>query len=115
MVAAFHAYARFVTVEDDELPVMKFLEARLYWRRDLVDKSIPLFVEILRKHRSSETAAPAADLLLDTLLRLKRGGDVRKWASWILANEKKFEVHEELLKRAQKLVKGTRRKSEGSR
>ncbi|MBA3457014.1 MAG: hypothetical protein H0T42_28255, partial [Deltaproteobacteria bacterium] len=72
MLAAFDIYINYIKdVKDDELVGMKFLKANIYRRYNQFDKAIPLFMEIIDKHRQHETAEYSANLLLDTYNRTK--------------------------------------------
>ena len=67
MLAAFDIYINYIKdPKDDELVGMKFLKANIYRRYNHFDKAIPLFMDILDKHRSHESAEYSANLLLDT-------------------------------------------------
>ena len=70
MLAAFDIYINYIKdPKDDELVGMKFLKANIYRRYNHFDKAIPLFEDILDKHREHETAEYSANLLLDTYNR----------------------------------------------
>ncbi len=72
MLAAFDIYINYIKdVKDDELVGMKFLKANIYRRYNQFDKAIPLFMDIIDKHREHETAEYSANLLLDTYNRTK--------------------------------------------
>ncbi len=73
MLAAFDIYITYIKdPKDDELVGMKFLKANIYRRYNQFDKAIPLFEEIIDKHREHETAEYAANLLLDTYNRTQK-------------------------------------------
>ena len=66
LLDAFRRYIEVVHEPDpDELVHMKFLEANTYRRYHHYAKAIPLFEELLARHRSHELAEAAANLLLD--------------------------------------------------
>jgi tetratricopeptide (TPR) repeat protein len=70
MLAAFDIYINYIKdPKDDELVGMKFLKANIYRRYNQFDKAIPLFMDIIDKHREHETAEYSANLLLDTYNR----------------------------------------------
>jgi len=70
MLAAFDIYINYIKdPKDDELVGMKFLKANIYRRYNHFDKAIPLFMDIIEKHREHETAEYSANLLLDTYNR----------------------------------------------
>ncbi|NJM90758.1 MAG: tetratricopeptide repeat protein [Myxococcales bacterium] len=90
MLAAFDIYINYVKdPKDDELVGMKFLKANIYRRYNDFDSALPIFEEILEKHRDHETAEYAANLLLDSYNRLKRYDDMLAVATK-LDNDKKF-------------------------
>ena len=67
MLAAFDIYINYIKdPKDDELVGMKFLKANIYRRYNHFDKAIPLFEDIIAKHREHETAEYSANLLLNT-------------------------------------------------
>jgi tetratricopeptide (TPR) repeat protein len=73
MLAAFDIYINYIKdPKDDELVGMKFLKANIYRRYNQFDKAIPLFEDILDKHREHETAEYSANLLLDTYNRTQK-------------------------------------------
>ena len=73
MLAAFDIYINYIKdPKDDELVGMKFLKANIYRRYNHFDKAIPLFEDILDKHREHETAEYSANLLLDTYNRMQK-------------------------------------------
>ena len=77
MLAAFDIYINYIKdPKDDELVGMKFLKANIYRRYNHCDEALPLFQEILDKHREHETAEYAANLLLDSYNRLQRYDDM---------------------------------------
>jgi tetratricopeptide (TPR) repeat protein len=70
MLAAFDIYINYIKdPKDDELVGMKFLKANIYRRYNHFDQAIPLFLDIIEKHREHETAEYSANLLLDTYNR----------------------------------------------
>ncbi|MDB4962045.1 MAG: Tetratricopeptide repeat protein [Myxococcales bacterium] len=73
MLAAFDIYINYIKdPKDDELVGMKFLKANIYRRYNQFDKAIPLFMDIIDKHREHETAEYSANLLLDTYNRTQK-------------------------------------------
>lgn len=90
MLAAFDIYIDYVKdPKDDELVGMKFLKANIYRRYNDFDKALPIFEEILEKHRDHETAEYAANLLLDSYNRMKRYDEMLAVATK-LDGDKKF-------------------------
>jgi tetratricopeptide (TPR) repeat protein len=90
MLAAFDIYINYIKdPKDDELVGMKFLKANIYRRYNHFDQAIPLFMDILDKHRTHETAEYSANLLLDTYNRLQRYEEMLKLVDK-LDGDKKF-------------------------
>lgn len=90
MLAAFDVYINYVKdPKDDELVGMKFLKANIYRRYNHFDKALPIFEEILDKHRQHETAEYAANLLLDAYNRMQRYDEMVALANK-LDQDKKF-------------------------
>lgn len=97
MISAFDVYIKYIKdPSDDELVMMKFLKARIFWRYDRLDESMPLFYDIVEKHPDHETAGWAANILLDNLNRLKKYSELTKLAKTLLANKKFMADKEEL-------------------
>ncbi len=97
MIAAFDIYIKYVkNPKDDELVMMKFLKARIYWRYNHLAKAVPLFGDIVKTHPDHETALYAANLLLDTLNRGQMYGKMLKWVDYMLSKKKWLEDKEEL-------------------
>ncbi|MBL4636221.1 MAG: tetratricopeptide repeat protein, partial [Kofleriaceae bacterium] len=97
MIAAFDVYIKYIKdPSDDELVMMKFLKARIFWRADRLDDSMPLFYDIVEKHPEHETAGWAANILLDNLNRLQKYAELTKLAKSMLANKKFMEDKDEL-------------------
>ncbi len=73
MIAAFDLYITHVKdPRDDELIRIKFAKGNVYRRHDHHDRAIPLFNELLAKHRTHEVAEVTAQLLLDSYNRMHR-------------------------------------------
>lgn len=90
MLAAFDIYINYIKdPKDDDLVSMKFVKANTYRRYNHFDQAIPIFNEILDKHRSHETAEYSAQLLLDSYNRLQRYDDMLALADK-LDGDKKF-------------------------
>lgn len=90
MLSAFDVYINYVKdPKDDELVGMKFLKANIYRRYNHFDKALPIFEEILDKHREHETAEYAANLLLDAYNRMQRYDEMVTLANK-LDQDKKF-------------------------
>jgi tetratricopeptide (TPR) repeat protein len=90
MLAAFDIYINYVKdPKDDELVGMMFLKANIYRRYNDFDSALPIFEEILDKHRDHETAEYAANLLLDSYNRMQRYDEMLAVATK-LDEDKKF-------------------------
>ncbi len=100
MIGAFDLYIKYIKdPSDDELVMMKFLKARIYWRYDRLEESLPLFYEIVEKHSQHETALYSANILLDSLIRLKKYDDMNQMVQKLLKNEKFLADKDELKER----------------
>jgi tetratricopeptide (TPR) repeat protein len=90
MLAAFDIYINYVKdPKDEELVGMMFLKANIYRRYNDFDSALPIFEEILDKHRDHETAEYAANLLLDSYNRMQRYDEMLAVATK-LDEDKKF-------------------------
>jgi tetratricopeptide (TPR) repeat protein len=97
MLAAFDIYIQYIKdPKDDELVGMKFLKANMYRRYNQFDVAIPLFIEILDKHKDHETAEYAANLLLDTYNRQQNYGELLKLADRLAKDSKFLEGRDDL-------------------
>ena len=111
MLAAFDIYINYIKdPKDDELVGMKFLKANIYRRYNQWDKALPLFQEILDKHREHETAEYAANLLLDSYNRLGRYDDMLALADKLTKDPKFLEGKEDLSATLKKLKAQSMRK-----
>jgi tetratricopeptide (TPR) repeat protein len=75
---------------------MKFLKANIYRRYNHFDKALPIFHDILDKHRFHETAEYSANLLLDSYNRAQRYDDMLALADKLEGDKKFLEGKEEL-------------------
>jgi tetratricopeptide (TPR) repeat protein len=99
MLAAFDIYINYVKdPKDDELVGMKFLKANIYRRYNDFDKALPIFEEILDKHRDHETAEYAANLLLDSYNRMQRYDEMLAVATKLDGDKKFLEGKDQLRK-----------------
>jgi len=108
MMAAFDVYIKYVKdPADEELVVIKFLKARIYWRYKHFEEAVPLFQDLLKNHRKHETAEFAVNLLLDSLARSGKFDELiamvdellsPKWADYLEDHEDQ-RARLELLKR----------------
>jgi tetratricopeptide (TPR) repeat protein len=64
LIRVLDVAARFET-SADEVASLAFLRANVWRRYDHFDKAIPIFLDILEKHRTHEVAELAANLVLD--------------------------------------------------
>jgi tetratricopeptide (TPR) repeat protein len=97
MLAAFDIYINYIKdPKDDELVGMKFLKANIYRRYNHFDKAIPLFMDILDKHRQHETAEFAANLLLDTYNRLQKYDEMLAMVDKLEGDKKFLDGKDEL-------------------
>ena len=65
-MAAFDVYINYIKdPKDPDLVGMKFMKANIYRRYNHYDEAIPIFLEILDKHPTHETALFSANSLLD--------------------------------------------------
>ncbi len=112
MIEAFDIYINYVKdPKDDELVMMKFLKARIYWRYNHYDKAIPLFEDVVENHLDHETGEYSANLLLDTLNRTQRYDDMLKWVSFLIKRKDFLEDKEDLAERLTALQRQSMRKS----
>jgi DNA-3-methyladenine glycosylase len=111
MLAAFDIYIAYIKdPKDDELVGMKFLKANIYRRYNQWDKALPLFNEILDKHREHETAEYAANLLLDSYNRLGKFDEMLALADKLNKDPKFLEGKEDLAAVLKKLKAQSMRK-----
>jgi tetratricopeptide (TPR) repeat protein len=97
MLAAFDIYINYIKdPKDDELVGMKFLKANLYRRYNHFDKAIPIFEDILAKHRDHETAEFSANLLLDTYNRMQKYDEMLALADKLNGDKKFLEGKDDL-------------------
>lgn len=90
MIEAFDIYINYIKdPKDDELVMMKFLKARIYWRYNHFDEALPHFADIVEKHLDHETGVYSVNLLLDTLNRGQKYDEMIRWVD-ILIEKKKF-------------------------
>ncbi len=97
MLAAFTTYIKYAS--GDELVMMKFLRARVFWRRNRLQESLPFFYEIVQKHPMHETARAASHILIDSLIRLKKYEAMNKQVQQLLKNKKLMEEQPRLVTR----------------
>jgi TolA-binding protein len=111
MLAAFDVYIKYIKdPKDDELVGMKFLKANMYRRYNHWDEALPLFHEILDKHREHETAEYAANLLLDSYNRLQRYDDMLALADKLAKDPKFLEGKDDLAATLKKIKAQSMRK-----
>lgn len=111
MVDAFDIYITYVKdPKDEELVMMKFLKARLYWRYNQFDKAVPLFEEIVKEHQKHETAEFSINLLLDTFNRTKDYKKMIWWVNYLLEKQSHLKEKEDLWARLNQLKRQAMRK-----
>lgn len=112
MVEAFDIYIEYIKdPKDDELVMMKFLKARIYWRYNHFDKALPLFEDIVINHLEHETGEFSVNLLLDTMIRAQRYDDMVKWVDILLEKKEYLEDKEDLAERLDTLKQKSLRKA----
>ena len=84
---AFAIYERGIT-DRDELARTKFLHATLYRRHGDHAQAVGVLTELLAKFREHETAELAANLTLDSLIRMQRFDDVLALVDQLAADAK---------------------------
>lgn len=111
MMAAFDVYIKYVNdPQDEELIVIKFLKARIYWRYKHYDEAIPLFEEILKKWPEHEVAEFSANLLLDSLAAAQKYDELVAWVDKLLGMQKFLEDKEDMRGRLETLKRQNMRK-----
>lgn len=117
MIEAFDVYIDYIKdPKDEELVMMKFLKARIYWQHNHFDEAIPLFEDIVEKHLSHETSEYSINLLLDTLNRTKKYSKMIKLVDQLLNPDNKafvkyLEDREDLAARLETLKRQSLRKA----
>ena len=112
MIDAFDVYIDYIKdPADEELVMMKFLKARIYWRYDHLDEAIPLFTEIVEKHPQHETAEYSINILLDSLIRMKKYDEMNTLVVKVLKDEKFLEDKDELAERLMDIKAKSMRKA----
>src|SRR5690606_31344513 len=100
MIEAFDIYIDNIkNPKDDELVEMKFYKGQIYWRHDHLDKALPLLEDIVDQHPEHETAEYSANMILDSLIRLKRYDKLLAWATKMMENKKFLEDKDGLRER----------------
>ena len=112
MLAAFDIYINYIKdPKDDELVGMKFLKANIYRRYNHYEKAIPLFEDILAKHKEHETAEFSANLLLDTYNRTQKFDAMLALVDRLSKDPKFLEGKDELKERLARLQAQAMRKN----
>jgi TolA-binding protein len=97
MMAAFDVYINYIKdPKDEDLVGMKFLKANIYRRYNHFNEAIPIFQEILTKHRQHETALYAANIMLDNYIIHEEYDKLLALANELAADKKFLEGREEL-------------------
>ncbi len=112
MLAAFDVYIDYIKdPKDEELVMMKFLKARIFWRHNHFDEAIPLFQDIIEHNINHETAEFSVNLLLDTYNRTHKYDEMIHWVD-ILQKKKQFlEDKPDIAARLETLKKQSLRKA----
>lgn len=112
MIEAFDIYINYIKdPKDDELVMMKFLKARIYWRYNQFDLAIPHFEDIARNHMDHETAVYSVNLLLDTLNRGQKYQKMIEWVDILLKRKKFLEENEDIAAVLERLKRQSLRKA----
>ncbi len=112
MLDAFDVYIKYIKdPKDDELVGMKFLKANIYRRYNHFDEAQPIFEDIIKNHRSHETAEYSVNLLLDSLNRAQKYDDMIMWVDLLLADKKFLDGKDDLADRLGILKNQSLRKS----
>lgn len=111
MIDAFDIYIEYIkNPKDEELVMMKFLKAKVYWDHNHLEKANELFIDILKHHFEHETAHYSANLLLDDLNRLQQYEKMLKWVDILMAKKSWLEDKPELAGRLKVLKMQSLRK-----
>jgi TolA-binding protein len=112
MIDAFDIYINYIkNPKDEELVMMKFLKARIYWRHDHLEDALPIFQDIVDQHPDHETALYSAHIILDSLIRLQKYDELNKWAIKISTNQKFLEDKDDLRERVADIKAKSMRKA----
>jgi len=84
-------------------PAIQFLRGDLYYRHRRYDDAERDFVAIVAQHPEHDAAEYSANLLLDSLVRQKRFGDVDRWVEKLRGNDKLIAAHPELAQTLQRM------------
>jgi len=111
MIEAFDVYINYIKdPKDEELVMMKFLKARIYWRADHLEDSAPIFQDIIDNHIDHETAEYSANILLDSYIRLQQYDKMLALANSLLARKSFLEDKEDLSARLRDIQAKAERK-----
>ncbi len=112
MIDAFDIYIDYIkNPKDEELVMMKFLKARIYWRHNHFDEAIPLFQDIVQHNLLHETGEYSANLLLDTLNRTHKYKEMIDLVDFLIKQKKFLEDKEDLAARLELLKRQSLRKA----
>jgi tetratricopeptide (TPR) repeat protein len=111
MIAAFDVYIKYIKdPKDPELVMMKFLKARIYWRHDHLEESLPMFEEIVDKHLDHETGEYSVNIILDSLIRMNKYAELNEFADKISKKREWLEDKDEIKTRIADIRAITKRK-----
>ena len=97
MLAAFDIYINYIKdPKDDELVGMKFMKGNIYRRYNHFDEATPIFEDILKNHRTHETAEFSANLLLDIYNRQQKFDELGALADKLDADKPFLEGKDDL-------------------
>ena len=88
LLSAFDNYEKYVKAPNADSRIgNRFIQARTLWKYDHLDKSLPIFTEIVEKHPDHETAPWSASIVADSYFRLQRYDEHNKFVGKMLKNE----------------------------
>ncbi len=110
LIAAFEDQLRAMDPDDPERPTTMFLRAKSLWRYQHYNVAIELLEQIVKQHLDSEAGEYAVDLLLDSLIRMRRYDDLVARVNALLEKRAFLADHEELAERLRMIQQQSRRK-----
>ena len=106
MLGAFDIYIKYIKdPKDDELVGMKFMTGNIYRRYNHFDEAIPIFEDIVKNHRTHETAEFSANLLLDIYNRQQKFDELGALADKLDADKPFLEGKDDLKARLAQIKK----------
>lgn len=95
-IAAFEDQLRAMEPDDPERPTTMFLRAKSLWRYQHYDVAIELLEQIVKQHLDSEVGEYAVNLLIDSLIQMRRYDELVVWVNALLEKHAFLTDHEEL-------------------